>query len=308
MSTSKDEALDIGRALGNFNSAQDRAATASSPAHNTDPIPLDRDLDMQGNEIINAAGITGTQGPTGPSGPQGEAGPQGPAGADGVGVPAGGTSGQVLEKASGTDFDTQWSNPALPLWGGINGTLSDQADLKALLDSKLDDDTWHTHDLTNSFYDMYMGTVQSLGTNGEAKMLYQKIGRKVEGWITVAADSDHQLGAVGPCFIPGTELPHAPLATPPILAGGMIPMAFAQGFGYATTVQSSPGANDGIILPLGPAISYIPNPAFLWVQMTGQQQDGEIGNVWFATGNGLTYDFSGKQFSIHSKIDYVTEV
>lgn len=35
-------------------------------------------------------------------------GPQGPAGADGVGVPAGGATGQVLAKSSGTDFDTAW--------------------------------------------------------------------------------------------------------------------------------------------------------------------------------------------------------
>lgn len=38
----------------------------------------------------------------------GVAGPQGAAGADGVGVPAGGTEFQVLRKASGTDYDTEW--------------------------------------------------------------------------------------------------------------------------------------------------------------------------------------------------------
>jgi hypothetical protein len=34
--------------------------------------------------------------------------PQGAAGADGVGVPAGGTTGQALVKKSGTDYDTEW--------------------------------------------------------------------------------------------------------------------------------------------------------------------------------------------------------
>lgn len=56
-------------------------------------------------------GDTGPQGPTGPTGPQGPAGPegpQGPAGADGEGVPVGGTAGQVLAKASATDYDTEW--------------------------------------------------------------------------------------------------------------------------------------------------------------------------------------------------------
>lgn len=192
-------------------------------------------------------------------------------------------------------------------WGGIGGTLADQVDLKNVLDAKLNYDTWHTKDLTNSFYDLFMGTVQSLGSLGEAIMYYQKIGNKVEGWITVAADFDHQLGSVGPCYVPNTELPFLPLAIPPIIASGTMPMSFTQGFGYATLPESSPGAADGIVLPLGPAISYLPYPVFLWVQMSGLPQDGQIGNVWSASGNGLTYDFTGKRFYIHSKIDYITE-
>jgi hypothetical protein len=39
--------------------------------------------------------------------PQGETGQDG---ADGVGVPSGGTTGQVLKKKSGTDYDTEWAN------------------------------------------------------------------------------------------------------------------------------------------------------------------------------------------------------
>ena len=38
----------------------------------------------------------------------GSAGPPGPAG---PGVPAGGTTNQVLTKKTGTDYDTQWSDP-----------------------------------------------------------------------------------------------------------------------------------------------------------------------------------------------------
>ena len=83
------------------------------------------------------AGPQGPQGETGPQGPQGpagEAGPQGPTGpqgetgaagakgddgdqgAPGVGVPTGGTEGQVLAKASSTNYDTAWINP--PSGGG----------------------------------------------------------------------------------------------------------------------------------------------------------------------------------------------
>ncbi len=39
----------------------------------------------------------------------GMAGPVGPAGANGIGIPAGGTTGQVLEKTSNADYATAWS-------------------------------------------------------------------------------------------------------------------------------------------------------------------------------------------------------
>lgn len=79
-----------------------------------------------------ATGATGPQGPTGPQGEQGiqgEQGPKGdtgatgatgPQGTPGVGVPAGGTAGQILKKASsGTDYDTEWAdaNPVVTVPG-----------------------------------------------------------------------------------------------------------------------------------------------------------------------------------------------
>ena len=60
-------------------------------------------------------GATGPQGPKGDTGATGATGPRGetgPAGAPGVGVPSGGTAGQVLSKASGTDYDTEWTTPS----------------------------------------------------------------------------------------------------------------------------------------------------------------------------------------------------
>lgn len=56
-------------------------------------------------------GIQGLPGPTGAQGdpgPPGPAGPTGATGAAGVGVPAGGTTGQVLKKLSNADYDTAW--------------------------------------------------------------------------------------------------------------------------------------------------------------------------------------------------------
>ena len=59
------------------------------------------------------AGATGATGNTGPQGPQG---PTGPAGATGAGVAVGGTTGQVLAKASNANYDTSWINVV----GGLN--------------------------------------------------------------------------------------------------------------------------------------------------------------------------------------------
>ena len=67
-------------------------------------------------------GATGPQGPKGDTGATGATGPQGPkgdtgaTGATGAGVASGGTAGQILAKASATDYDTEWINP--PSGGG----------------------------------------------------------------------------------------------------------------------------------------------------------------------------------------------
>ena len=47
--------------------------------------------------------------------------PKGDTGAAGQGVPTGGTAGQVLQKASGTDYDTEWVTPS----GGGGGSIAE---------------------------------------------------------------------------------------------------------------------------------------------------------------------------------------
>ena len=73
-----------------------------------------------GSSTPGPAGPLGIQGPAGPAGANGldgatgPMGPQGPAGtpgANGQGVPTGGTTGQVLAKVNGTDYNTQWVTP-----------------------------------------------------------------------------------------------------------------------------------------------------------------------------------------------------
>lgn len=59
------------------------------------------------------------KGPQGETGPAGQDGTDGQDGAPGVGVPSGGSQGQVLTKASATDYDTTWTTPS----GGGGGAV-----------------------------------------------------------------------------------------------------------------------------------------------------------------------------------------
>jgi hypothetical protein len=63
---------------------------------------------------IGPTGVTGYLGATGPglTGSTGTTGPTGPKGDNGVGVPTGGSSGQVLTKNSATNYDTIWATPS----------------------------------------------------------------------------------------------------------------------------------------------------------------------------------------------------
>lgn len=70
-------------------------------------------------------------------GPQGIQGIQGVKGDTGPGVAPGGATGQILRKASSSDFDTEWGDPTSSIpWGSVTGTLSDQQDLQNALNGK----------------------------------------------------------------------------------------------------------------------------------------------------------------------------
>lgn len=72
---------------------------------------------VSGNVSTGGKGLTGDMGPQGPTGATGATGLQGSTGATGAqgvkgdtgaGVPTGGTTGQILSKNSGTNYDTGW--------------------------------------------------------------------------------------------------------------------------------------------------------------------------------------------------------
>ena len=101
--------------------------TSLSPRTFTDVGQIQGPQGEQGPQ--GPQGEQGLQGETGATGPQG---PQGPAGQNGVGVPAGGSIGQVLKKKTATDYDTEWatdtegmSNPMTTagavIYGGAGG-------------------------------------------------------------------------------------------------------------------------------------------------------------------------------------------
>jgi Collagen triple helix repeat (20 copies) len=86
------------------------AAGATGATGPQGPIGLTGPQGVKGD-----AGATGLTGSAGATGPQGAMGPQGVAG---QGVPTGGTTGQVLSKVDGTNYNTQWTTPS---GGGSTG-------------------------------------------------------------------------------------------------------------------------------------------------------------------------------------------
>jgi len=75
------------------------------------------------NSLVSGtlSGVIGTPGPQGIPGAQGPQGPAGAAGAPGVGVPAGGSTGQYLVKTSGLDFATGWQTLSLSGYLSLDG-------------------------------------------------------------------------------------------------------------------------------------------------------------------------------------------
>ena len=67
---------------------------------------------VDGGTLQGPEGPKGDTGAQGARGEKGDTGDTGPAGDPGEGVPVGGTTGQVLAKASGADLDAEWVDPS----------------------------------------------------------------------------------------------------------------------------------------------------------------------------------------------------
>lgn len=77
-------------------------------------------------DMFTPAQLESLRGPQGIQGKQGIQGEIGPAGKDGVGIPTGGTTGQILTKASAADYDTKWADAA----SGYAYNLLDNSDFR----------------------------------------------------------------------------------------------------------------------------------------------------------------------------------
>jgi hypothetical protein len=75
-------------------------------------------VEVQDNSDIEIIEV-GTPGPQGPTGPTGATGATGATGPAGVGVPTGGTTGQILKKNSNADYDTEWENENTPTLSAV---------------------------------------------------------------------------------------------------------------------------------------------------------------------------------------------
>lgn len=111
-------------------------------------------------------GEDGPPGPAGPQGPQGEPGKEGPPGPkgdtgatgqqgpEGPGVPPGGTTGQVLGKASDGDFDTTWMNMAATPATQERLIAAPKGAIMGWTDPDNIPEGWHICDGTDGTYDL----------------------------------------------------------------------------------------------------------------------------------------------------------
>lgn len=99
------------------------ATTLNYTLNNFDARDVNTSSGVSLQDLYATGALRGERGPQGERGVQGIPGPQGEPGytpvkgvdyfdgkdgKDGIGIPAGGTAGQVLAKKTNTDYDTEW--------------------------------------------------------------------------------------------------------------------------------------------------------------------------------------------------------
>ena len=106
-------------------------------AGGTTGTAIDAWASIQIKSLTRSRTVGGDGSIAGPQGPQGNPGADGTNGTDGVGLPAGGTAGQIPSKIDATDFNVQWIDP--PSGGG--GGTDDQTAAEVPFDTTGNDIT-----------------------------------------------------------------------------------------------------------------------------------------------------------------------
>ena len=150
---------------------------------------------FEGTELDWLASLEGPEGPQGPQGATGATGATGAQGPAGPGVATGGTTGQVLSKASGTNYDTEWKS-ILSLLGWfsivnttvsspVTGTTSEVIVSSTVLPA-----------LTNgSILRVYNAKFQKNGLAQSAvKMYINNVGNNLSGAVQIASSGSLWIG------------------------------------------------------------------------------------------------------------------
>lgn len=130
--------------------------------------PVSKIIINQDKPVIIQIGVLGPQGPPGEPGIQGEIGP---------GTIPGGSTDQILSKATDDDFDAQWIDNFSPLTLREAGALDGVAGLTFILTPVLDDDNLFSYNqmvpANQSFYDAPI-VISGLG-NGDRQFIMEWI-------------------------------------------------------------------------------------------------------------------------------------
>lgn len=171
------------------------------------------------NAIFNFTipqGATGATGATGAQGAIGPTGATGAPGAPGAGVKVGGLTGQVLQKASNTDFDTQWAYPSNAPVSSVDGrvgvvTLNDLYDAAGAASA------------VNSTLSSHTAATTSVhGISNTANLVYTNDSRLTDARTPTAHASTHGSAGSDPVTVAQSQVTNlttdlaakAPLASP----------------------------------------------------------------------------------------------
>lgn len=132
---------------------------------------LDRVVDDLGGQVFF--------GPTGPAGPKG---PTGPSGVAVAGIPAGGTVGQVLTKASDNPYDTYWSTVSGGGGGGGGGSPVAGLSSRSIT--------------TGTSVSLAQNTTATFLATGFKTYLLQKVATNVPAWVRIYSDSSSRTNDV----------------------------------------------------------------------------------------------------------------